>query len=136
MFNLGIPMIVTASQWIAVAAGLWLIALGVYMLVQPRGALAALARMGGSTPIHFGEMALRILIGLALIGAAPGSRFPLAVTVIGGFLIASALVLLILPRRWHAAYSTWWSRHIPVRAVRLIAPLSWAMGAILIWTVV
>ena len=129
-------MIVTASQWIAVTAGLWLIALGVYMLIQPRGALAALARMGGSTRIHLGEMALRILIGLAMIGAAAGSRFPLAVTVIGSFLIASAVVLLILPRRWHSAYSTWWALHIPVGVVRLIAPLSWAMGAVLIWTVI
>jgi hypothetical protein len=129
-------MIATASQWLVIAAGVWLTGLGVFMLVQPRQALAALAQMGGSPTVHFGEMAVRILAGTAMVFAAAASRFPVAVSVIGGFLIVSALVLLLLPRRWHAAYSTWWSRHIPVVAVRLIAPISWAMGAALIWIVI
>lgn len=129
-------MIATASQWLTIAAGVWLIALGFYMLVLPRGALAALARMGGSPGIHIGEMVLRILVGVALVLAAAACRFPLAVTVIGSFLIASAVVLLILPRRWHSAYSVWWAQRIPVGAVRIIAPLSWAMGTVLIWTMI
>lgn len=71
-----------------------------------------------------------------MVFAAAASRFPVAISVIGSFLIVSALVLLLLPRRWHAAYSTWWSCHIPVAAVRLIAPMSWAMGGALIWIVI
>lgn len=129
-------MVATASQWLVVLAGVWLIALGVFMLIRPRQALAALGRMGGSPGVHFGEMAVRILAGTAMVFAAAASRFPVAVSVIGGFLVVSALVLLLLPRRWHAAYSTWWSHRIPVGAVRLIAPVSWAMGAALIWTVI
>lgn len=129
-------MIATASQWLTVTAGVWVIGLGVYMLLQPCQALRALAQMGGSPVVHIGEMAVRILVGIALLFAAAASRFPFAFTVIGSFLVASALVLLVLPRRWHAAYSTRWSRRIPVVAVRLTAPLSWAMGGALIWSVV
>ncbi len=70
-----------------------------------------------------------------MVLAAAGSRYPLAVMVIGGFLIVSAVILLVLPRRWHAAYSTYWASRIPVPAVRLIAPLSWVMGGALIWVV-
>lgn len=128
-------MIATASQWLTAAAGVWLIGLGVLMLLRPHQALAALAQMGASPAIHIGEMAVRILVGVAMVFAAVASRFPVVLTLIGGFLIASALVLLGLPRRWPAAYSTWWSRRIPVVAVRLIAPLSWAMGGALIWSV-
>ena len=124
-----------SAQWLAVATGIWLIGLGAFMLVRPKTALAALGRMGGSAAIHIGEMAVRILVGLALVLAAAGSRYPVAITVIGGFLIASAVVLLILPRRWHAAYSTWWASRIPEGAVRLIGPLSWLMGGALIWVV-
>lgn len=129
-------MIATASQWLVVLAGVWLICLGLFMLIQPRQALAALGQMGGTPTVHIGEMAVRILAGTAMVFAAPASRFPVAISVIGGFLIISALVLLLVPRRWHAAYSTWWSRHIPVAAVRLIAPISWAMGGALIWVVI
>ena len=129
-------MIAAASQWLVVIAGLWLIGLGVFMLTQPRQALKALGQMGGSPMVHIGEMAVRILAGIAMVFAAAASRFPIAIAVIGSFLIVSALVLLLLPRRWHAAYSTWWSRRIPVAAVRMIAPMSWAMGLALIWIVV
>lgn len=129
-------MIATASQWLVVVAGLWLIGLGVFMLIQPRQALGALGQMGGSPTFHIGEMAVRILAGIAMVFAAAASRFPVAIAVIGGFLIVSALVLLLLPRQWHAAYSTWWSRRIPVAAVRLVAPMSWAMGGALIWIVI
>lgn len=129
-------VIAITSQWLTVAAGAWLVGLGVYMLVQPRNALAALGRMGSSPVIHISEMGLRILAGVALVGSAPGSRLPLTLTAIGSFLVASAILLLILPRGWHAAYSAWWSQRIPIVAVRLIAPLSWAMGGALIWTVI
>jgi hypothetical protein len=128
-------MVATASQWLVILAGLWLIGLGVFMLIRPSQALGALGQMGGSPTVHVGEMAVRILAGIAMVFAAAGSRFPFAIGVIGSFLIVSALVLLLLPRRWHAAYSTWWSRRIPAAAVRLFAPMSWAMGGALIWSV-
>lgn len=58
------------SQWIGVAAGLWLIGLGIWMAARPRQALAVLAAMGSNPPIHFGEMAVRALIGAAIMGGA------------------------------------------------------------------
>lgn len=124
-----------AARWLAVGLGLWLIALSVFMLLAPRWALKALAAMGSTPAIHFGEMSLRLAAGAALIAAAAGSRFPEAIGLIGGFLIVSALVLMALPRRWHAAYSTWWAARIPSLAVRLIAPISIVAGGALIWAV-
>ena len=106
------------------------------MLAAPRRALNALAAMGGTPTVHFGEMAVRAAAGAALVLAAAGSRFPLQIAVIGGFLIASAAVLTLLPRRWHAAYSTWWAQRIPAPAVRLFAPLSLIAGGVLIWAMV
>lgn len=126
----------TVSQWVAVAAGVWLIGLGVWMALFPRRALRALAAMGGSAAIHFGEMTTRLLIGAALAMAAPLSQCPQVILLIGGFLIVSALVLMALPRRWHAGYSTWWAARIPVPAVRLIAPFSVIAGAALIWIMI
>ena len=126
-------MITTASQWLGFGVGVWLIGLSLFMLAAPHRSLRALAAMGGTPMIHFGEMAQRSLAGAVLMLAAAASRFPLALTLIGGFLIASAVVLMLAPRRWHAAYSTWWAARIPVWAVRFSAGLSILAGGVLIW---
>lgn len=122
------------SQTVIFLAGAWLIGVGVFMLLQPRQALATLARMGSSPAIHFGEMAARFATGGLLVLFAADTRAPTAITIIGAFLMISAVVLALLPRRWHSAYSIWWLRRIPVGAVRFFGPISWIMGAALIWT--
>jgi len=124
------------AQWVVIAAGVWLIGLGLWMALFPRRALRTLAAMGGSTAVHFGEMITRLLVGAALAAAAALSRCPQAVLVVGGFLIVSALILMALPRRWHAGYSTWWAARIPILAVRLVAPFSVIAGAVLIWVMI
>ncbi len=129
-------MITLASQWLAVGVGVWLIGLSLFMLVRPQKSLGVLAAMGGTPLIHFGEMALRIVAGAALVLAAEGSRFPQGIALIGWFLIGSAVVLMVLPRRWHAGYSTWWAQRIPVWAVRVSAVFSIAAGAVLIWALI
>ncbi len=129
-------MVAFVAQWLVVLAGVWLIALGVFMALTPRRALAVLAAMGGSAAIHFGEMAVRAFAGAALLAAAAPSRFPLVLMVFGAFLIGSALVIAVLPRRWHSTYSRWWAKRIPSWLVLLIAPLSVAGGGALIWVVV
>jgi len=123
----------TAAQIVLGLSALWMVGVGTMMLVWPRRSLALLARMGSSPTIHFGEMAIRFAVGLLILLTAHQTRAPTALAAIGGFLMASALVLALLPRRWHAAYSVGWSRRIPPMAVRVLGPISWAMGAALIW---
>lgn len=120
------------SQGVVIMAGAWLILLGLFMAAAPFRALGALRAMGSTPVIHFGEMAVRVAVGLAFILAAPVSRFPTAIAVTGGFLAVSALVLMLLPRRWHAGYSRWWADRIPAPAVRVIALLSMLGGGVLI----
>lgn len=129
-------MITLASQWLAIGVGVWLIGLSLFMLVRPQASLAALAAMGGTPLIHFGEMALRVVAGAALVLAAEGARSPQGIALIGWFLIGSAVVLMVLPRRWHAGYSTWWAKRIPVWAVRLSAVVSIIAGGALIWVLI
>jgi len=129
-------MISVVAQWTAVALGLWMIGLGGFMAVAPRRALAALAAMGGTARVHFGEMGIRVLAGAALMLASGGSRIPQALWLVGAFLVVSAVVLMLLPRRWHSAYSRWWAGRIPVWGVRVVAPMSVLIGGVLIWTVI
>jgi hypothetical protein len=122
------------AQGLAALAGVWLIGLGVWMFAAPRGALATLAAMGSTARIQFGEMAIRGAVGLLFILAAPAARFSMAITLIGGFLLASAIVLCLLPRRWHAGYSRGWARRFSPLFVRGVAPFSILGGGVLIWS--
>ncbi len=121
------------AQWLSALAGVWLIVIGAWMFAAPRRALDALAAMGSTARVHFGEMAIRGAVGLLFMVAAPAARFPLAITVIGGFLLASAIVLCLLPRRWHAGYSRGWARRFSPLFVRGVAPLSILGGGALVW---
>ena len=127
-------MVSSVALVLMMAVGAALSALSVFMIAAPRRSLVALSRMGSTATIHFGEMGLRTAAGAVLLLAAPSTRFALAIAVIGGLLIASAVVLMLLRRRWHVAYSTWWAARIPVWGVRLVAPISFVAGGVLVWT--
>ncbi|MBN9464128.1 hypothetical protein [Brevundimonas sp.] len=129
-------MIVWASRGFVVLVGVWLVGLGVFMLARPRLALAALARLGGSPGVHIGEMMLRLLAGAAFLIASASTRHPTLMSVVGLFLVLSACVILALPRLWHAAYSAWWAKRIPVGGVRAIASISIALGGLVIWVLI
>lgn len=127
-------MLASLSQAVALILGIWLIGVSLFMVFAPRRALEALSAMGGSGLVHFGELGLRAAAGFTLVLAASSSKTPALIGAIGWFLAASALVIMVAPRRWHATYSNYWARRIPIVAVRLLAPVSALAGGTLIWT--
>lgn len=126
-------MLASAFAVVIVLTGVALAALSVLIAIQPRRALQALSRFGSTARIHFGELGLRAAVGGAFILGGPATRYPLAIVVIGTFLVVSALILMVLPRRWHAAYSSGWARRIPVWIVPGLAMISLAAGFVLVW---
>lgn len=123
------------ARWLVILIGAWLIAISIVMAFKPQAALAALGKMGSTNAIHFGELGLRLAGGIVVAFAAAGSRFPAILTLIGWFVVVSSIVLMTLPRPWHAAYSSWWAKRIPPLAVRLLAPFSILAGGALIYSV-
>ena len=106
----------------------WLVAVAAIMAFRPALALRGL-RLFASTPaIHFGEMALRITVGLGMLMVAPASRLPLVLSTFGWLLIVTSLALCLAPRRWHHAYAIWWAERIPARAVALLSPVTLALA--------
>lgn len=119
--------------YLIAATGFGLAVLSVLILLAPGRALEALSRFGSTSAIHFGELSARTIVGLIFVVGAPATRHPSMVALIGGFLAVSAIALMLLPRRWHARYSSWWASRIPVWAVRLLAPISLLAGVALVW---
>ena len=83
--------------------------------------------------INIAEQALRFSFGLAMIGAAPLSRFPDAFQWIGLFIAATSLLILLVPRRWHHGYAVWWADTLHPVVVRLLAPISPHIGRSTEW---
>lgn len=125
-------MLLALSQVIVFAFVLWLFAVSAFCLFYPDKALVALSKFASTNFINYAELTIRLIVGTAFIGVSATSKYPDAFKLIGMFLVATALILMIIPRRWHAGYSVYWSRKIPVLAVRMLAPVSLVLGALAI----
>jgi hypothetical protein len=115
--------------WLAraliIGFGTYLIVLGVTAVVRPERAKAFLVTFASSAPTHFAEMLVRLVIGAALLTAAPGMRFPGFFVVFGWAIIGTTIVLLVLPWRLHQRFAQWSvprvTRNMPLFA---LGPLS------------
>lgn len=119
-------------------AGLWLLGVALLMALCPRYALHLFDKMSASLArsnrrLQFTEQGLRILVGAALIVRAPASKLPPAFEVAGWLLVASSVLILTAPIRWHGAYGTWWAEHLSPVVIRALFPVPATLGAGLIY---
>jgi hypothetical protein len=108
------------------------------MALRPRHCLALFARMSDSLRssswrIQGVEQGLRLLVGFAMIIRSADSKAPLAFEIAGWLLVATSAIILMVPISWHGAYGAWWAERLKPAAVRLLAPMPAAGGAILIY---
>ncbi len=122
-----ISMIITAL------AAIWLIAVGVVMLCLPHKALLALSKAGSTVFVNYTELTLRLLAGAGFVGVAARTPYPAAFFYTGIFLGVTSVVLMLIPRRWHASYALYWSRRIPPIAVKLLSPAPVILGAAILF---
>lgn len=113
----------------------WMGLVGCIMLFAPDGALSILRMAGSTALINVAEQALRFSFGLAMIGAAPLSRYPEAFQWIGLFIAATSVLILLVPRQWHHGYAVWWADKLHPVIVRLLAPVSFAVALVLVYAV-
>lgn len=123
----------TAALIVLIAAGGWLVAVGVLMAIRPSCALHILSLTATSHRVNLSEQVPRLIAGVAMVIRAEASQFPQLFEVAGGFIAVSSLVLMVIPLAWHNGYAVWWAKRTPPLAVRAIAPFSITAGVGLIW---
>ena len=107
--------------------GVAVIALGVAGLVAP-GVLVTIGREA-VTPVGLYVVAVaRVAIGLLLIGAAPASRTPRSLRVLGAIVVLGGLLTPVLGIGRARAILDWWSALGPAY-LRLPAVIALAFGA-------
>jgi hypothetical protein len=128
----------TIALIVVTAAGVWLVGVAFLMALRPRYCLHLFEKMSANLErsnwrLQFTEQGLRVLAGVALIVRAPASRLPLVFEVAGWFLVATSLLIMVVPVRWHGAYGRWWVGRIPPLAIRVLSPVPMMAGVGLLY---
>jgi hypothetical protein len=100
-------MISTAALAVVLSSALYLLVLGGSALVQPELARRFLGAFATTRGLHFTELALRILVGAALISSAPHMAGTLPILLFGWVLVGSSIALSLLPWRLHQRFAAW-----------------------------
>ena len=120
------------SQIVLTFFALWLIGLGIWAIIKPKAALIGLSKMGSTDLINYTELGLRFFVGLAFIGGASLFKLPQLSMIFGWFLVATSIILMLIPRGWHHAYALYWSEKLTPFMVRLFMPFSISFGVFLL----
>jgi hypothetical protein len=112
---------------------LFVAALGVTGLLSPQRLLAVVARAQLQLGLYL-IAGFRLLMGTALLLAAPSSRAPLYLQVLGGLSVISGIVTPFVGVRRFEAILAWWERR-PPWAVRLWSAFVALFGLSLLWAV-
>ncbi len=107
---------------VVVLSGVYLLALGTAALVWPAHAGRFLLGFASSRTTHFTELAVRGVVGAALVLHAPRMHLPAAFAVFGWLLLVTTVCLSFVPWRWHQRFA----RESVPRALRHITLLGLA----------
>jgi hypothetical protein len=112
-------------------AGLYLAGLGVAVLAKPAAASRFLLGFAGSGPLHYLELVVRILVGLAFVHRAPGMMLPAVFSAFGWVLVVTSAALLLVPWQWHRRFA---ERAVPqaLRLLPLIGVSSLLLGGLVL----
>lgn len=125
-------MIETTALAIVVLVGLFQLGLAVVCFFLPKTTVSFLGAFANSAKAHYLEMALRLVAGGAFVISAPVMRFPTAFLIFGWAMVASTVVLLILPWRMHQQFAEKYAAPVIGKA-RLMGVFALALGSIILY---
>lgn len=125
----------TLAKFGVFVSALWLLLAFAAMVIAPQRCLKFLSKMGSTPAIHFGEHILRGLAGLCLMGVSAHTPYPKAFLIVGGFLLATSILIGLAPRRWHHKYAVYWADRVSPLALRVMSVVPLGVGIYLVYVV-
>jgi hypothetical protein len=123
-----------SMAWIAMALCLLVGVLGAIGVVSP-SALLSIAQHLQTPPGLYAAAALRIILGGALLLAAPTSRAPRAIRAVGAIILVAGLMTPFFGLDRFRGILEWWSAQGPM-FMRVWAGVALAFGFIMAYTLV
>jgi len=126
-------MLIDFSNGVVLAAGISLCGASVWGFYAPRKLVHWTKNvMDAKWGIHFAVI-IRLLLGAALLTAAPTSNFPTAFLVIGWIAIAAAVGVLLMGRERLRKFVDWWLERLSPPVIRVWLLFAFAFGGFLIY---
>jgi hypothetical protein len=127
-------MLLTASQFIVLALGALVAALCVWGILAPDKIMALVhGAMEKDWGFHVAVLA-RLLLGAALIIAAPESRFPVIFEILGWIAVLAAVAILLMGRERLRKFVAWFQKFSQLM-IRVWLLFGIAFGAFLVYGV-
>ena len=120
------------SKSIVFAFGLFLIFSGFLMFLNPERARAIIGKAGSTIVINYGELIVRLLLGISFVISAKTNAYELYFRIFGYFLIISAVILMLTPMKTHHKFSTKAAEILKPIYLRICAPFSILFGCIIL----
>ncbi len=115
----------TVSGLIVVAFGLCLTALAIVIVLRPPLAERFIKSFASSARAHYTEQVARLVAGTAIVIFSPSMWHPSLFKFFGWLIVLTAVVLLLVPWKWHHRFATWAIplalRHLKLYAVGVLA---------------
>ncbi|MBI1834655.1 MAG: hypothetical protein HYR92_02585 [Burkholderiales bacterium] len=104
-------MITQFAFAICLLTAVYFVLLGVLSLLKPTIARRFLLGFARDARTHYLELGLRLMVGVALIVAAPTMQYSAIFHSFGWIILLSTAVLVLLPWRWHQKFA---QRFVPL----------------------
>jgi hypothetical protein len=128
-------MLEVLALTLVVLTGIYFCALAVAALLVPAKASRFLLGFASSPRVHYIELSIRFLAGVALVIYAPRMSASGAFSLFGWVLLITTTCLLLLPWRWHH----WFAQQAVPRAIsyiKVIGICSLALGGFILAAVI
>lgn len=120
---------------IVVFFGALLVGLGMLGLALPSHLIDLVEALSHLSRGHYLPVGLRVILGVALLVAAPTSRFPQVFQILGAFSLLAAVITALLGMARLRKLIQWWTQR-PLGLIRGWSLVAALLGAFLVYGVV
>jgi hypothetical protein len=128
-------MIEIFGKLVVVAFAMFLLVLGLLAFTHREKFQRFLLSFAKNGPLHFLELAIRALTGVAFLVSAPELKFGVAFGAVGWILLATTAVIALVPWKLHRKFAQW-SVPKALAFTPLIGLSSLAMGGFVLLSVI
>lgn len=127
-------MLAQVSQFVVLALGITVFALSVWGMYSPAALVKMVTQVMDQSLGMYIAVIVRLILGVALIFAAPASHFPTAFHILGWIAIIAAVVLIVVGREGVRSIIAWF-QNFSTSTVRTWLLFGMAFAAFLIYGV-